>query len=339
MIVAGPAARAGGRKAPSIWIRKYQFPIVPAERRPRIQGKRRRMEVFLSLDIGGTKILAAAADRDGVVRKTQRAWTPASLEEGLPLLKSLVRTCAGEAKILSMGASIGGPLDFRTGVVSPLHQPEWRAVPLKALMEREFGCPFHVDVDTNVAALGEWTAHRKESRRLLYLTISTGMGGGFIVDGRIYRGAQGEHPEVAHQGVPSKGGFGSVPCECGAQGCLESLVSGNGLRRLYGKPPERLSTEEWAQVGAHLGEGLRNLVTILVPDLISLGGGVALGAGERLLEPARKVAASSLKLVPFPRLELSCLGPETALRGGLVLAMEGPAAWEGGDEHAPGRLQ
>jgi len=238
------------------------------------------VEVFLSLDIGGTKILAAAADRDGVVLKSQRAPTPTSLADGLLLLKGLVRTCAGEAKILSIGASIGGPLDWRTGVVSPLHQPEWRAVPLKAIMEQEFGCPFHVDVDTNVAALGEWTARRQEPRRLLYLTISTGMGGGFIVDGRIYRGARGEHPEVAHQSVPSKGAFGSVPCECGAHGCLEGLVSGNGLRRLFGKPPERLSQEEWAQVGAHLGEGLRNLATIYVPDLICVGGGWPWGRGK-----------------------------------------------------------
>jgi predicted NBD/HSP70 family sugar kinase len=288
------------------------------------------VDVFLSLDIGGTKILAAAADRDGVVQKTERALTPESLEHGLHLLKSLVRACAGEANILSMGASIGGPLDFRTGVVSPLHQPQWRGVPLKAIMEKEFERPFHVDVDTNVAALGEWTAHRKGPRRLLYLTISTGMGGGLIVDGKIYRGARGEHPEVAHQSVPAKGRFESAPCECGARGCLEGLVSGNGLRRLYGKPPEQLTPEEWAQVGTHLGEGLRNLVTIYAPDRISVGGGVALGAGERLLEPARKVAAAALKLVPFPPLELSRLGHETALRGGLVLAMEGAGALGGG---------
>jgi glucokinase len=114
-----------------------------------------------------------------------------------------------------------------------------------------------------------------------------------------------------------------VKCECGARGCLEELASGNGIRRRYGKPAELLSDEEWTDVGRHLGQGLRNLATILVPDLIAIGGGVACGAGERLLGPAREIVADSLKLVPVPRIEPSVLGYETALRGGILLAANG----------------
>jgi glucokinase len=281
------------------------------------------MDVILALDIGGTKFMAAAATPDGTVRKTLKAPTPRSLPEGLSLLKRMAHECAEGNRILSIGAAIGGPMDWKEGIVSPLHQPEWRAVPLKALLEREFGCPFQVDVDTNVAALGEWEARHRSPRRLLYLTLSTGMGGGFIIDGRVFRGAQGEHPEVAHQSVAWMGSFKSVLCECGARGCLEELVSGNGIRRLYGKPAPDLSDEEWSEVGHNLGQGLRNLSTIYAPDVIAIGGGVAFGAGEKLLGPARSTATSNLKLVPVPRVEPSLLGYATALRGGLVLAKEG----------------
>src|SRR5689334_8035767 len=133
------------------------------------------MDVTGALDIGGTKFLAAAAGLDGKLIKTVKAPTPSGLEEGLRLLKEMARECAGGRPIRAIGASIGGPLDRTTGVVSPLHQPGWRAVPLKAILEREFGCPFRVDVDTNVAALAEWHARSGSFRRLLYLTVSTGV--------------------------------------------------------------------------------------------------------------------------------------------------------------------
>jgi glucokinase len=281
------------------------------------------MNVCVALDIGGTKFMAAAAAPDGPVLKMLKAPTPRSPKEGLDLLKRMALECAEKRRILSIGAAIGGPLDWKEGIVSPLHQPDWRSVPLKAWMEREFGCPFRVDIDTNVAVLGEWDARMRSPRRLLYLTISTGMGGGFIIDGRIFRGANGEHPEVAHQSVAWEGSFDGVPCECGAQGCLEVLVSGNGIRRLYGKAAPELSDGEWSEVGHNLGQGLRNLTAIYAPDVIAIGGGVAFGAGEKLLTPARATAAANLKLVALPRVEPSVLGYETALRGALVLAKEG----------------
>jgi len=275
------------------------------------------MDVYVALDIGGTKILAAAAGRDGAPLRTLRRPTPAPLEEGLSLLSSMARECAAGSTIRAIGASIGRPLDWEEGVVSPLHQPAWRSVPLKRRFEEEFGCPFGVDVDTNVAALGEWQARGRKPRRLLYLTISTGMGGGFVVDGQLFRGANGEHPEVAHQII---GGAADPRCECGANGCLEERVSGNGIRRRFGKPAEQLSNAEWALVGRDLGQVLRNLVTILAPDLIAIGGGVCIGGGENLLGPARETAASSLKLVAPPPIEPSALGYDTALQGALALA-------------------
>jgi predicted NBD/HSP70 family sugar kinase len=281
------------------------------------------MGVYIGMDIGGTKFAVAAADKAGKVLRRTRADTPPGLGEGLELLKKMAREAAAGEKVLAIGASIGGPLDWKKGVVSPLHQPEWRNVPLKELMEKEFECPFYVDVDTNVAALGEWKARNGKDGKLLYLTISTGMGGGFIVDGRIYRGANEEHPEVAHQCIRWKGKAERVVCECGAEGCLEELVSGNGIRRLYGKPAEKLTEKEWEEVSHNLGQGLRNMAAIYAPEVIAIGGGVATGAGEKLLGPARKVMEASLKIVPIPKVEPSKLGYDTALIGSITLAMEG----------------
>lgn len=280
-------------------------------------------QVLVGLDIGGTKLMAAAMTPDGEVIARARRPTPHALDEGIAALHDLIEQVRAGAAVLAIGAAIGGPIDPARGVVSPLHQPEWRNVPLKALMEARWGAPFRVEVDTDAAALAEYEA--RPVPRLLYLTVSTGMGGGFVVDGRLYRGRNGAHPEVAHQAVPARCRFPErVMCECGVPDCLEALVSGNGIRRIYGKPAEHLTNEEWAEVAYHLGQGLRNVATILAPDEIVLGGGVALGGGERLLAQATAVMRAHMRLVPPPLVRFSVWGYETALRGALVLARQ---AW------------
>jgi len=279
------------------------------------------MSIYIGLDIGGTKLMVAAADGAGSLLRRTRGPTPLDLEQGLDALHQMIVEVAQGEPVAAIGAAIGGPLDAEQGVVSPLHQPQWRAVPLKAIMERRWGCPFFVDVDTNVAALGEYALGGVGAGRLLYLTLSTGMGGGFVVDGAIYRGAQGGHPEVGHQSVHFRCAHPErVACACGAPDCLEALVSGNGIRRIYGRPAEELAAEEWDEIAYNLGQGLRNLATIYLPDTIVLGGGVALGGGERLIAAAREVMTSHLRLVPAPELRLSQLGYDTALLGSVVLA-------------------
>ena len=279
------------------------------------------MDITVGLDIGGTKIMAAAADSNGTLLRRVRAGTPLDLAEGLALLKRLTEEVRGTDQITAIGAAIGGPLDRRTGVVSPLHQPQWRDVPLKAIFEAEFGCPFFVEVDTDAAALGEWQHGGQAPGSLLYLTLSTGMGGGFLRDGQLYRGLGGAHPETAHQSVPFRCAHPErVACECGAPDCLEALVSGSGIRRVYGKPAEELTAGEWAEVAYNLGLGLRNLAVILAPDVIVLGGGVSVGGGEAFVAEAGRVMASRLFLVPAPALRLSRLGYDTALVGAIALA-------------------
>jgi predicted NBD/HSP70 family sugar kinase len=282
------------------------------------------MTVFIGLDIGGTKIMVAAADREGHILRRARAATSTALKEDLANINDMIADVAEGNEIGSIGAAIGGPLDWEQGIVSPLHQPAWRSVPLKAMMEKQWGCSFRVDVDTNVAAIGEYRWGGVSARRFLYLTLSTGMGGGFLIDGEIYRGQDGAHPEVGHQSVHFRCQNPSgVRCECGAPDCLEALVSGNGIRRIYGKPAEELSSEEWEEVAYNLGQGLRNLAAIYAPDLISIGGGVAVGGGEAFIRTATRIMEDHLKLVPPPQVALSQLGYDTALRGAVAMALLG----------------
>jgi predicted NBD/HSP70 family sugar kinase len=281
------------------------------------------MPIFIGLDIGGTKLMVAAADPAGRILRRVRAPTPLGLQGGLDQLHQMIATVAEGEPIAAIGAAIGGPLDAERGIVSPLHQPEWRGVPLKALIEQRWGCPFAVDVDTNVAAVGEYTIERLTVRHFLYITLSTGVGGGFLVDGAIYRGLNDAHPEIGHQSIAYRCSYPErVACECGAPDCLEALISGNAIRRIYGKPAEQLSEPEWAEVAFNLGQGLRNLATIYLPDLIVLGGGMAVGGGERLLSAARHVMAERLKLVPAPEVRLSRLGYDTTLLGAIAIARQ-----------------
>ncbi len=279
--------------------------------------------IYIGLDIGGTKILAASATPEGDIQQKIRRETPLDLQTGISLLKELVFELSAGKKLLGIGAAIGGPLDWKTGVVSPLHQPQWQNVPIKSIFESIFSCPFRVDVDTNVAAIGEYRFMPEKPSRLLYLTISTGVGGGFIADGKIYRGSGGAHPEVGHHAIPFKCRFPDrVVCDCGSTDCLEALVSGTGIRRIYQKSAEALLAEEWEEVGYNLGRGLQNAALFYAPDVIVLGGGVAIGAGEKLLAPARKTLKEHLEFVPMPLLKLSALGYESGLISAVSFAQQ-----------------
>jgi len=282
------------------------------------------MELYVGLDIGGSKLMVGAADGRGRIVERVQEVTPPGLETGLDTINRMIASVTGGRKVTAIGAAIGGPLDWRRGIVSPLHQPEWRDVPLKAIMEEKWNCRFFVDVDTNVAAIGEYHFGNHKPPRLLYLTLSTGMGGGFLVNGTVYRGMDGRHPEVAHQSVNYRCSRPeNISCECGAPDCLEALVSGNGIRRIYGKPAEVLDAMEWEEVSYNLGQGLRNMSAVYLPDVIVLGGGVAIGGGDKLVADAVRVMEEHLHIVPPSHVRLSLLGYDTALMGAVAVAMLG----------------
>ncbi len=281
-----------------------------------------KSEVYIALDIGGTKIMVAAINSKREILDREKVDTPKSLAEGLDLLSRLISSLGEGRQIISIGASAGGPLNHETGVVSPLHFPEWREVPLKKIIEDQFNVPFAVDVDTNTSALAEYEFGGHSSERLLYITLSTGMGGGLIVDGQIYRGEGGSHPEIGHQVVPYKLPVtGPIECLCGGYDCLEAIICGSAIRKHYSKSAEELLPDEWDQVAYNLGQGLRNIITICAPSVIVLGGGMALGGGSRLIEGAMTVLEENVKIVPIPKLRLSKLGYDSSLWGAYALSL------------------
>ncbi len=282
------------------------------------------MAVYIGLDIGGTKCMVASASSDLNIKKRIRKPTPPGLEDGLALLHEMIVSVSDGQEIAAIGAAIGGPLDWNQGIVSPLHQPTWQNVPIKKIMEEKWRCPFHVDIDTNVAAVGEYSLGGYQDARFFYMTISTGIGGGFLLNGKIYRGMQAIHPEVGHHSIHFRcSNPQAVQCECGAPDCLEALASGNGIRRIYGKPPEQLNDDEWDEVIYNLSQGIRNLTAFYLPEVIVLGGGIAHARGEKLISGIEKLLPEYLKILPIPQIRISKLGYDTALMGALVIAKSG----------------
>lgn len=272
---------------------------------------------YVGLDIGGTKMLAASAGASGTILRRVSRRTPLSREEGVNTLHEMIEEVLDGEPPLAIGASAGGPLDYQTGIVSPLHQPEWQQVPLRAIIEERWGAPLTVDVDTNVAVLGEYRYGGEPKLPLLYLTWSTGFGGALLTEQGIHRGVSDAHSEPGHTFVRS-----GVQCACGAEGCLEALVSGSGIRRLYGRPPEQLGENEWQQVTADLAVGLRNFAILYAPAVMVFGGGIAVARPD-VIEVAAEAMRRQVHIVPAPDVRLSRLGYDTALLGAVSIAIHG----------------
>lgn len=279
------------------------------------------MGIHIGIDIGGTKMMAAAVNAEMQILRRCKENTPESLQDGLNQLHAMIAEVAQDQEILGIGMAIGGPIDLAAGTVSPLNQKEWRDVPLKRIIEERYGCPFHYGVDTDIAAIAEYYIAGLDVERFLYVTISTGVGGGFLLGGKVYQGTQGIHPEVGHQGVNARVKYPDrALCGCGNTDCLEALVSGSGIQRVYGKPPQDLDPDEWDEVAYNLSQGLRNMIMPLAPDLIVLGGGVTTGGGQCFLGQTMAYLKRYLTLAILPEIRVSELGYDTALLGAAYIA-------------------
>ncbi len=280
---------------------------------------------IIGIDIGGSKILTASCNRRGAFLFRARINTPQDPADALNQMTEMVRAAASRAAdetIDAIGISCGGPLDPREQTVSPLHLPQWRGLELGRALRREFGCPVRLENDADAGAFAEYYVADAGISRLLYATLSTGLGGGFLVDGQIYRGCDEAHPEIGHQSVQLDPDVKSVVCSCGAVNCLEALISGLAIERRYGKKAAELHRDEWMEVGVLLGRGLRNAAVMLAPGEIAISGGVAVGGGELLLSAARAELERNVHIVPCPQLRLSRLDYDAALWGALALGFD-----------------
>lgn len=293
-----------------------------------------------AVDVGGTKIAVGMVDDDGKV--LARHECPTAPERGyanaLGNIREMLQATATAAKTQVSGIGIGstGPLDALTGEFGDVNFfPNWKGEnPVKDLAKL-FQVKVAMENDGDAAALGEagWGAGRNK-KSLMYVTLGTGIGTGLIVEGRLYRGVDGSHPEVGHHLIDPAG----PPCVCGFRGCWESLAAGPAMaewikkeapadyphrddltaRRIceLARAGDRLARLAVDREAYYLGLGLANLVTIFTPDAIVLGGSIMKSA-DLFLDGARKVIRESCRLVPFERTELALasLGEDANLIG------------------------
>jgi glucokinase len=296
----------------------------------------------LGLDVGGTKIAAGVVEASGLVHvfavePTHAARGPV---EGLERLFALGRRVVAEAgvEIGAVGIACGGPLDADRGIlVAPPHLPGWEGVAITARAEEAFGRPAVLENDATAAAAGE---HRYGAgvgtRHLVYLTISTGVGGGVVVDGRLFRGAMGNGAELGHVTVDCNG----RPCPgCGRNGCLEAYVSGTSIAaraREAGfdgttaadvasaaRGGDPLAVSIWDVTTEMLACGVVSIVNVFEPEIVVIGGGVS-AAGEQLLAPVRE-AVLATAMSPAgrrARIEHSPLGDQVGVVGAAAVAFE-----------------
>ncbi|RLC75430.1 MAG: ROK family protein [Chloroflexi bacterium] len=297
--------------------------------------------IVIGIDLGGTKISTALVESDGKIiaqdyRKTMAAEGQQAVIERI--LNS-ARQVMSQAKVTrSQVAAVGicapGPLDIEAGVVvAPPNLPGWERVPLKQLIEDNLGITTFLENDANAAALSE---HRFGAGRgvehMIYITVSTGIGGGLILDGKLYHGASGMAGEVGHITIEPGGPL----CGCGNRGCLEALASGTAIARVARErvaqnvptlmtdmtdgDPERITARLVAEAAGqgdkvaneiltkamdYLGIGMANLVNLFNPQLIVIGGGLT-NIGERLFGPVRqaieqhalRAAAQAVRVAP-----------------------------------------
>ncbi|MCL6553583.1 MAG: ROK family protein [Firmicutes bacterium] len=320
-------------------------------------------ERYLGVDLGGTKILVGLVDERGRVVVRQRVPTPVGGPQAVVAVivdsvRALCRRAGQEmGAVRGLGVGAPGPMDPVSGVVfEPPNLPGWRDVPLGSLLSAEVGLPVFVENDANAAALAErWAGAGVGVDDLVYVTVSTGIGGGLILGGRLYHGAAGTAGEVGHMVIEP----GGPRCNCGRLGCLEALASGPSIARearaavAAGRPtvlaaiaPQALDAaavaraaldgdpvarEIYARAATALGIGITNLVNLLSPAMVILGGGVT-RAGELIFAPVRRIVrqeaferpGSAVQIVP------AALGEDVGAIGAAAVARERLAAASGG---------
>jgi glucokinase len=288
-----------------------------------------------AVDIGGTKIAAGIVSDDGKI--LHRSECPTEPKRGLcdaidriqRMLQAAIDQCGS---IDGIGIACPSPLDSLTGVIGDVGTlPSWEGGRLADSVGERFALPVAIENDADAATLAEyaWGATHT-SGTLIYVTISTGIGGGIVQSGQLYRGVRGAHPEFGHQLIDPAGPL----CYCKLSGCWESLASGLAMTAYFSEiDPDRgqLASAEicgLAQQGdplalravkreAHfLGLGLANLVTLFVPDVICLGGGV-MRSSHMFLDDVRAIVRSLCTQVPveYTAITLSSLGPDIGLLG------------------------
>lgn len=297
-----------------------------------------------AVDIGGTKVAVGIVDENGQVLAKRESPTGADQDyaSGLERVVAMVKETARHAGAEISGIGIGstGPVNPFSGEYGDVDfLPAWKGKNLVRDLQQAFGVRAAIENDGDAAALGEagWGAG-KNKLRLIYITVGTGIGGGIILGGQLYRGVDGAHPEVGHQVIDPSG----PECSCGYHGCWEALAAGPAMVAwMQSQAPQDyphrkgLTAEKICQLSQqgdklarravereaeYLGLGIANLINLFTPDAIVLGGSVMKSA-VLLLDGIRKVISRGCRFVPFEKTELALasLGEDANLIGAAMV--------------------
>ena len=256
-----------------------------------------KSNLVFAVDLGGTHLRTAAVDENGNIHDRTKSSTPETSNPG-EIVKAIVdasRACQREVSIVSTCVAVPGTVNVETGNVLTI--PNVRSLKgfnLAEALQREMHHPVIIENDANAAAMGElWKGAARDTRTMICITLGTGVGGGIILDGKLWRGVDGSAGEIGHTAIEPHGG---IICGCGSEGCLEVYASATALVRMLNetnsklRDAEDLTAEEiyraaadgdpvavkvFRQMGEYLGIGLAILVNILNPEMIVIGGGVA----------------------------------------------------------------
>lgn len=313
----------------------------------------------MGIDLGGSKILAAVVDAHGGILSSDESVTPAANEREA-IVQSIVDSAhralgqAGVAisDIYAIGVGAAGISSPEAGILfSSPNLPGLRNVLLRDIMQEKLGKRTFLINDADAAAIGEfYFGAGRGARSFVYVTLSTGIGGGIVIDGRIYTGAIGAAGEVGHMTIDDNGPL----CNCGNRGCWETLASGTALvrearRRIEGgvrtsileyaerdidkvtpqaihraaQQGDNLAKELIARTAHYIGVGLANLVNIFNPELIVIGGGLS-NIGDMLLKPAFKIAGERAFREAFQAVRFvpAGLGGNSGVLGAAAFALQ-----------------
>ncbi len=276
----------------------------------------------LAVDVGGTKLAAALVDGEGRLTWQARVPTPGAgeAEELWDTLAGLLAGAPPGAEACGVGC--GGPMDTAAGLVSPLNIPAWRGFPLRDRLAAATGLPTWLDNDAKALALGEGLCGAAVGRRsYLSMVVSTGVGGGIVLDGRLLDGDGGNAGHIGHLIVEP----GGRRCACGARGCLEAEASGTAVAAFTGAPAAAAGPEVRARVGTLVGRAVASVANLLDLRLAAVAGSVALGYGAELFGPAQEEVDRCARLAfsAGTRIVPSALGASGPLVGAAAVAWWG----------------
>ena len=305
----------------------------------------------IGVDLGGTKMAVGVVDSDQKVHYQGREASTGLSEEKLieELGREMADAKAARPDVVAAGLGIPATIDFDRGVAIHAVNLTITDVPIRDLMEERLGLPVDVDNDATVAALAEHLyGAGRGAQNVVMLTIGTGIGGGLILNGEIYRGSTGAGAELGHIVIEEDG----PPCQgnCPNHGCVEALASGTAIAKAgmeaAGRDPDSAlgkalaegpiegrtvtelalagdgpAREVVAQAGRHIGVALSSLANIFDPDVFVIGGGVSV-VGDLMLDPARKELRSRALPPQNERpVKLAELGPDAGLIGAAAMAL------------------